>query len=445
MTHNAPMISNLPKIAIIGRPNVGKSTLFNRLVGRRQAIVDDIPGVTRDRQYGQVDWGRISFTVVDTGGFIPGVEEGELAKPIQSQVFLALEESEAVIFVVDGRTGLTPSEEELARFLRKKKVPVLLAVNKVDNPSDEATVAEFYKLGFSPILGISAENGRGISEMLDALIPWIRSSEVSQALQRDLGLTILGQPNVGKSTLLNAFLGKEQAVVHAKSGTTLDPLIFLHERGSRLLELVDTAGIRRKSKAEGKIEKVSFLKSMKAMSRAHLVLVLVEATKEMAAQDAKIMNYAIDKGKAVIIVLNKWDLVSPGTQLKEFREKISGRFARQRDIPVIAISAKTKRGIKKLYALMDQVYANYLRRIGTGEFNRVFQKAIREHPHPTVSGKAVHLSYATQSNVAPPRFVIFCNHPKLVKESYLRYLEGVFRRKYNFSGVPLRWVLRVKK
>lgn len=439
------MDANLPKIAIIGRPNVGKSTLFNRLIGRRQAIVDDIPGVTRDRQYGKVEWNEVPFYVVDTGGFVPGVQEDVLPGAVRAQVFLALEEADAVIFLVDGRFGITPAEEEIARLLHKEDMSVILAVNKIDNPKEEPLVADFLGLGFERTLGVSAEMSVGIEGLLDALFPFLKKTQESLPLPTDVKLAIVGQPNVGKSTLLNELIGEERAVVHHEAGTTLDPLNIAVERGSKVFEFVDTAGIKRRRSTKGKVEKVGVLKALESVRRADLVLVVVDANQGMATQDMKILGQALESGRGLIIVLNKWDLMPTGARIKDLKEKIYGRFKRQEDIPILALSAKTGRGLKKLFSLIDEVHENFLRRIGTGELNRVFQKATTAHPPPGVSGKFIHLSYVTQSREAPPRFVIFCNRPKLVPESYLRYLERVFRKNFNFSGVPLIWILREKR
>ena len=437
-------MSSLPKIAIVGVPNVGKSTLFNRLVGRRQAIVDDIPGVTRDRQYGVSDWEGKYFTVIDTGGFVPEAPQDALESNVRDQALLAVEEADAVIFTVDGRFGLTPAEEALAKILRKQVKPVILAVNKIDSAAQESGAAEFYRLGFPNTVLLSAESSRGISELLDKILETLQNFAGSAEESGDLRVAILGRPNVGKSTLLNALLGEERAVVHAKAGTTRDPLNIILERGTRRIEFVDTAGIRRKSQSEGKLEKISVVKALRAAERAHLVLAVIDASEGLTTQDSKVVGYAEERGKGMILILNKWDAVPSGTTIKEYKEAIFRRYKRLDYVPALAVSAKHRRGMKNLFNLMERVDENYGRRIGTGELNRVFQKALQAHAVPTQSGQNVTIHYATQSQAAPPTFILFCNRPKLVKESYLRYLERVFRKNFNFEGAPLRWVLRKK-
>ncbi len=435
----------LPKIAIVGRPNVGKSSLFNRLVGFRRAIVDDIPGVTRDRQYGEVKIHGKSCQLIDTGGFVPGVEEGELPRAVRTQVYLAVAEADLVWLVVDGRFGITPAEEEISRWLHKQDAAVLLVINKIDTARQEPLVADFLGLGFPEVFPVSAEANRGIVELGQASLPHLKeSAERLAAAKSDLKLAIVGQPNVGKSTLLNALTGEDRAVVHHEAGTTLDPLNIRLERGAKVWEFVDTAGIKRRRSTVGKVEKVGVLKALDSIRTSHLVLLMVDATQGLGNQDMKILAEADKVGRAMVIVLNKWDQMPPGSKIKEFSEKIQDRYRRQEDIPIIAISAKTKRGLGRLFKLVDEVQENFWRRIGTGELNRVFQKAVKDHPPPTIAGKFINLTYITQGREGPPRLVIFVNQPKLVPESYLRYLERVLRKKFSFTGVPIQWQLKKK-
>lgn len=439
------MDSPLPKIAIVGRPNVGKSSLFNRLVGSRRAIVDDIPGVTRDRQYASIQMAGKACQLIDTGGFIPGGEKTKLPEAVASQVHLAVEEADLVWFVVDGRVGLTPGEEEIARWLRRQRAQVFLVVNKIDTKSQDNLVNDFLRLGFEEVLGVSAEGGRGLKELEGCSVPHLR--EVSERLEEatsDLKLAIIGQPNVGKSTLINALTGTERAVVHHEAGTTLDPLNIQIERGSKVWEFVDTAGIRRRRSTVGKVDKVGVIKALDSIRKSHLILLLVDATRGLGNQDMKILAEAEKLGRAMIMVFNKWDQMPSGSKIKDLTAKLKERYRRQENIPALAISAKTKRGLGKLFQLVDRVQENFWRRIGTGELNRVFQRALTAHPPPTVSGKFLKLSYLTQASEGPPRFVIFANYPKLVPESYLRYLERSFRKNFSFTGVPIRWQLKKK-
>jgi GTP-binding protein len=435
---------SFPKIAIVGIPNVGKSTLFNRLIGRRQAIVDDIPGVTRDRQYGVSDWNGRAFTVIDTGGFIPESPSEGIESAVTRQALLAIAESDFILLVGDGRSGLRPAEESLAKALRKTNIPVILVVNKVDLPQHEKFLHDFFKLGFSPIFPIAADSGRGLGDLLDHLVSNFPPAEENVPTPADLRLAIVGRPNVGKSTLLNALLGEERAIVHHEEGTTRDPLNILVERGTRRFEFVDTAGIRRKSQTKGKVEKVSVLKAMNSIGKADLALVVLDASKGLSAQDLKVMGYAEEKGKAILLVLNKWDLIKPGTTIKDYREYLQKRYKRKDYLPLLAISAKTGRGVKNIFSWIDKLYENYTRDISTGQLNRVLQKAVDEIPPPTKSGLGVQISYMTQKCNRPPSFLLFSNRPKLVPEAYLRYLEKILRKKFDFVGVPIRWILRGK-
>ncbi len=439
------MVDTLPKIALIGRPNVGKSTLFNRLIGKRQAIVDDIPGVTRDRHYGECRWNNQVFTLIDTGGFVPQTREEDLEAAVRDQVQFALEEADGIVFVTDGRAGMMPSDKEIALILRKAAKPIFLSVNKIDTAGQDSLVSEFYRLGFSEVFPVSAESGRGVDLLAEKILSSLRPPQESPAVRSDVKLAIVGQPNVGKSTLLNALIGAERAVVFPQAGTTRDPLNIVVERGSRLLEFVDTAGIKRKSRTTEKLEKIGAIKAIQSVEKADIALVVVDADQGITNQDAKILGYAEENGKGIILIFNKWDLVKPGTELKVFREHFYQKFKRLRYVPVIALSAKTKRGIKNLYSLIDQIFENYLQRIGTGPLNRILQKAMGDHPPPLISGKAPQVYYGTQAGGSPPRIVLFCNHPKLVKEDYLRYLERVLRERFTLNGVPIRWILRLKK
>jgi GTP-binding protein len=385
---------------------------------------------------------EFSFELIDTGGFIPGAGENFLSRAVLEQVHLAHEEAEVILFIVDGRFGVTPAEEEIARWLYQKEKPVLLCVNKIDQPQHESLMADFWKLGFAETLAISAEAPRGIPELLAKLQPLLSKVEAAEEKESDVRLAIVGQPNVGKSTLFNALVGEGRAVVHHEAGTTLDPLNTCIEHGGQILEFVDTAGIKRRRSTKGKVEKVGVLKALESIRKAQLVLLLIDATQGFVAQDLKILGMAEEYGRAILVVLNKWDRMPTDSRLQTLKQEFISRYKRQEDISFIALSAKTKRGVQKLFPMIDELQENFQRRIGTGELNRVFQKALKTNPPPTVSGKFLNLYYLTQSGHSPPRFVLFANRPELVPESYLRYLERVFRKNFSFTGVPLKWTLK---
>lgn len=447
----------LPQLLLLGRPNVGKSTLFNRLVGRRQAIVDDQPGVTRDLHYGKVKHQGKEFTVVDSGGLIPGASEKDLSAGVRKHVEQALQRTSLVCFLVDGRLGLTPAENELARWLRQWGGEVFLVVHKIDEPQHQPLVSEFFRLGFERVFPVSAESRLGLKSFLDAVVAALpavslkeKASEealpvfAQENLEKKLKLTLIGQPNSGKSTLLNAMLGEERALVSDVAGTTLDPVAATTTWGGLDLDLVDTAGIKRRHATKGKIEKVGVLKALAAVKQADLVLLVVDATLGFTVQDLKILAEAEGAGRGLLIVLNKWDLVKPGTKLKDLTAPFHERFKRQAYVPMVALSAKTGRGLKSLQKKIHFLQTNYGRRIATGELNRFLQESLKVHPLPAVQGKALNLTYLTQTHAAPPRLVLFTNHPKLVPETYLRFLERRLRKDFDFTGIPIKWSLRKK-
>ncbi|MCB1215392.1 MAG: ribosome biogenesis GTPase Der [Deltaproteobacteria bacterium] len=436
--------NSLPKVAIVGRPNVGKSTLFNRLVKRRQAIVHDVPGVTRDRQYGILKQKDLSLTLIDTGGFVPDAEEAWLERAILEQVKLALEEAKAVLLVVDGRAGLHPMDKAIAKYLRTTGKEVLVVVTKIDTEAQEVLVPEFGALGFENYLGLSAESQYGMSLLVKALKPWMGENTQTELQSSDLKIAILGQPNVGKSTLFNLLTGEERAVVHDQAGTTVDPLQGKFLWKDRVLSLTDTAGIRRRSVTEGKVEKVGVLKALDAIRQSHLVLLLIEAPRGPQRQDLRLISEVWKKNRALILVLNKWDQMPEEASLELYTKRLKETYKRFEDFSVVALSAKEGKGLNSLKKKIEKVSQNYTRRIGTGELNRVFQEATRAHPHPLVAGNKVSLNFITQTYVAPPRFTIFANKPEAIEETYLRYLERKLREAFDFQGVPLVWELKKK-
>lgn len=438
----------LPIIAIVGRPNVGKSTLFNRLLGRKTAIVYDKPGITRDRNYSEGDWSAYHFRLVDTGGY--EVEpHSDLFEQMRRQVEIAIREAEKIILVVDGREGLTPADRDMAIRLRKSGKQVLLAVNKIDHVAQEASIAEFYRLGFDKVFGVSAEHGRGVSDLLDAMIEgFSRKEKVSEETldpEQDLGfearnlirVSIIGRPNVGKSTLLNRLYGAPRAVVHSKPGTTRDPLDIELEHEGKTFRFIDTAGIRQKSHAEDKIEKVSVSKTLERIEKSDVVLMLIDANEGMTAQDGKVAQQAVERRRPLIMLANKWDMMSEKVNKEKLKEDFKQRYPTLQFVPIFPISAKTGLGLSRLYQLIEEVYREYTKRLKTAELNKVFRTLTEAHPPPNVSGRSINLFYLTQVAVKPPRFAIMTNHPKLIPEFYKRYLNNGIRKAFGFKGTPL--------
>ena len=429
------LANDILKVVIVGRPNVGKSTLFNRIIGRRQAIVDDWEGVTRDRQYGTTEWNGRGFMLVDTGGYDPMGER--LAKAVAEQIRTALAEAELILFVVDGKIGLTNRELEFAKVLRKTGKNILLVVNKIDHEGLETQMQEFFKLGFDQVYPVAAESGRGIGDLLDALVLKLPEQANQAPTPADIKIALIGRPNVGKSTLLNQLIGEERAVVFDEPGTTRDPLSIFLESGSRLYELVDTAGIRRRKQTEGKVEKVSVLKALGMIEKSHVILILVDATKPIESQDLKVMNYAYKQGRGMAILLNKWDLVTKA-KLAVLEKEFHDTYETLDFVPMLAISAKTGLNVNKIFPMVEKIFTNMNRRIPTGQLNKFFEAIIETHPHPTKSGLTINLKYMTQVAVRPPQFIVFCNHPNKILTSYIRFLENRLREAWDFAGVPLR-------
>jgi len=438
----------LPIIAIVGRPNVGKSTLFNRLLGRKTAIVYDKPGITRDRNYAEGDWAGYAFRLVDTGGY--EVEpHSDLFEQMRRQVEIAIREAEKIVLVVDGRVGLTQDDRDMALRLRKSGKEVIVAVNKIDNAPQEGDVAEFYKLGFKKVFGVSAEHGRAVSDLLDAMVEGYEKQPIKvqdeEVEEEDLGfeeralirVSIIGRPNVGKSTLLNRLYGAPRAVVHAKPGTTRDPLDIEIEHEGKTFRFIDTAGIRKKAHAEDKIEKVSVSKTLERIEKSDIVLMLIDASEGMTAQDGKVAQQAVERRRPLILLANKWDAVSKKLSKEKLRSQFEERYPTLRFVPIFPISAKTGLGLSRLYGLIEEVYRKYTQRLKTAELNKVFRALIEAHPPPNVSGRSINLLFATQVAVKPPRFAIMTNHPDIIPEFYKRYLSNGIRQAFDFKGTPL--------
>jgi GTP-binding protein len=433
-------------VAIVGRPNVGKSTFFNRLLEQRKAIVDDVSGVTRDRQYGMADWNGKTFNVIDTGGFVPGSEdifEREIAK----QVMIAMEEANALVFMVDVATGITHLDEVMADILRRSKKPVFLVVNKVDNSERILMASEFYSLGFEKTFFVSSISGSGTGELLDAITELITddASEETKALSELPKFAIIGQPNVGKSSLLNALIGEERTIVSDIPGTTRDTIHTHYNLFKKEFVLIDTAGIRRKSKVEEDLEFYSVIRAIKAMDEADVCLLMLDATKEISAQDLNIFSLAVRKGKGMVVLVNKWDKVEKQTNTaKEYEAELKKRFAPFTDIPILFISAKEKTRIFKVIETALEVYENRKRKVATSELNEVMQSALKAYHPPVVRGHPVKIKFVTQLPTAVPSFAFFCNFPDDIKLPYKNYLENQLRANFNFKGVPVRIFFRKK-
>ncbi|HVT87143.1 MAG TPA: ribosome biogenesis GTPase Der [Chitinophagaceae bacterium] len=433
-------------VAIVGRPNVGKSTLFNRLLEQRKAIVDDVSGVTRDRQYGMTDWNGKTFNVIDTGGFVPDSED-IFEKEIAKQVMIAVEEANAIIFMVDAATGMTELDDSMASILRRGKKPVFLTVNKVDNPERLIDASEFYSLGFDNIFFISSISGSGTGELLDAISSLI-SDEASEETKEMAGLpkfAIIGQPNVGKSSLLNALVGEERTIVSNIPGTTRDTIHTHYNLFKKEFVLIDTAGIRRKTKVEENLEFYSVIRAIRAMDEADVCLLLIDAVKGISAQDLNIFSLAARKGKGIVVLVNKWDLVNKETNTaKEYEAELKKRFAPFSDVPVLFISAKEKTRIFKAIETALEVYENRQRKVTTSELNDIMQRAIQSYHPPVVRGHPLKIKFVTQLPTQVPSFAFFCNFPDDVKQPYKNYLENQLRQNFNFKGVPIRIFFRKK-
>lgn len=431
-------------VAIIGRPNVGKSTLFNRLIGARKAIVDDQSGVTRDRHYGVTDWSGKEFSIIDTGGFVANSDDVfELA--IREQVLLAIDEADAIVYVVDVQTGITDLDDSVAAMLRKVKKPLFVAVNKVDNYKLQADATEFYSLGFDQLFSISSISGSGTGELLDAIAEIIPEDIQNESLKDIPKIAIIGQPNVGKSSLLNALLGEERNVVTDIAGTTRDTINTRFTKFGKDLLLIDTAGIRKKNKVHEDVEFYSVLRAINAIDESDVVLLMIDATMGLEMQDIKILNLAQKKKRGVVILVNKWDLLKKETNSASVhKEDILERIAPNNDIPVLFISVLEKQRVLKALDIALEVYNNKFKRISTSKLNEVMRKAIEKNHPPTYRGNHIKINYVTQLPTNSPQFAFFSNHPKHVKQPYRQYLENQIRHHFDFTGVPIDIYMRKK-
>jgi GTP-binding protein len=433
-------------VAIVGRPNVGKSTLFNRLLEERKAIVDDESGVTRDRQYGVSDWNGKVFNVIDTGGFVAGSDD-VFEKEIAKQVIIAVEEANAIIFMVDAQTGMTLLDDSMAAVLRKSTKPVFLTVNKVDNNERMLDATEFYSMGFDNVFFIAAASGSGTGELLDAITELIvEDSSAETAEMAELPkFAIIGQPNTGKSSLLNALTGEERTIVSDIAGTTRDTIHTHYNLFQKEFILIDTAGIRRKNKVNEDLEFYSVIRAIKAMDEADVCLLLLDATKGITAQDINIFSLASRKGKGIVLLVNKWDLVEKETNTaKDYEKELKQKLAPFTDVPVLFISAKEKTRIFKAIELGLEVYENRKRKVPTSKLNDIMLKAIEGYHPPVVRGHPIKIKYVTQVHTSIPTFVFFCNFPDDIKQPYKNYLENKLREEFPLSGVPVRLFFRKK-
>jgi len=450
-----------PVVAIVGRPNVGKSTLFNRLAGERLAVVDDTPGTTRDRLVAEAEWNGLTFDIVDTGGIDPtnlsrdeplSVGSKDYINQVRDQATIAARDADAVLFLVDVESGITAADEEVAQILRRQQrraagstsPPILLVVNRCDNAARRVQAAEFYALGMGDPIPVSALHGRGTGDLLDQLIAALGGSQPEQAEPDEiLHIAIVGRPNVGKSSLLNHILGEERVLVSDIPGTTRDAVDTHITLEDTPITLIDTAGIRRRGRIEPGVEKYSVLRALKAIDRADVVLLMIDATQGVIAQDTHIAGLVIDKLKSVVLLVNKWDAITKDSYtMLNFSDRVRHELNFMDYVPILFISAKTGQRVEQVLPIALQVQEERLRRIATGELNRMLQDALSEHAPPAKSGRQLKFFYTSQVRVDPPTFLFHVNDPRLVHFTYKRFLENRLRARYGFLGTPLRLVFR---
>ncbi|AJS58019.1 ribosome biogenesis GTPase Der [Paenibacillus sp. IHBB 10380] len=433
-----------PVVAIVGRPNVGKSTIFNRLIGDRLAIVEDKPGITRDRIYGVSDWNGKAFSVIDTGGIeIDG--DDDMLKSIRMQAELAISEADVIVFMCDAKTGVTNSDEEVAQILFRSGKPIVVAVNKVDNIRRNEDIYEFYSLGFGDPIAISGSHGTGIGDLLDAIVINLPELEDEEYDADVIKVALIGRPNVGKSSLVNAILGEDRVIVSEVAGTTRDAIDTPFERDGQRYVIIDTAGMRKRGKVYETTEKYSVMRAMKAIERADVVLVVINVEEGIIDQDKHIAGYAYEAGKASIFVVNKWDVVEKDERtMKDFETKIKDHFLFMTYAPIVFLSAKTKQRLQKLLPVVQRVAQQHSLRVQTHLLNDVVSDAVALNAPPTDKGRRLRINYATQVAVKPPTMVIFANDPELMHFSYERYLENKIRAAFDFEGTPIRIFTRRK-
>ena len=431
-------------VAIVGRPNVGKSTLFNRLIEKRQAIMDDVSGVTRDRHYGYGEWIGKFFTVIDTGGYVTGSED-KFESEIRKQVKLAVDEATVVIFMVDCRDGLTGFDKEFANILRASKKPVLIAANKADTPDKAFLAAEFYELALGEIFPVSAENGSGTGELLDEVVKHFPSEGVEDPDAGIPKIAILGRPNVGKSSFLNALLGTERSIVTDEAGTTRDAIHSYYKMFGKNFILIDTAGIRKKGKVKDDIEFYSVLRSLRALEESDVAIIVIDAERGLEAQDVNIISLAQRQGKGMVIMVNKWDLIQKDSKTADkFKKEVYEKLAPIDYIPIIFSSVIEKQRIFQVIEKAVQVFENKTKKVPTSQLNEKLLPEIERYPPPAIKGKFVQIKYITQVVARFPSFAFFANHPQYIQNPYERFLENRIRENFDFEGVPVRLIFRKK-
>jgi len=432
-----------PIVAIVGRPNVGKSTLFNRIVGGRTAIVEDVPGVTRDRLYRDASWRGKNFTLIDTGG-MEFTKDDTITSLVKKQVEIAMEEADVILFVVDGQAGVNPDDYMVAKLLRRTKKPVILGVNKVEQ-FDDPMFMEFYQLGLEDPVPVSAMHGMNTGDLLDKLVDALPVLPDDGYEPDAVKVAVVGRPNVGKSSLVNVFLGQERVIVSNVPGTTRDAIDSVLKRNGTEYIIIDTAGLRRKARIEEPTERYSVIRSLRAVDRSDVVLMVVDAIEGVTEQDKRIAGYAHEAGKAMVLVVNKWDLIDKDSNtINAFEEDIRAELPFLHYAPTAFVSALTKKRVERLFELIDFVVEQATRRIATSVLNDVIHEAVRLTPPPTDKGKRLKILYATQAGVQPPKFILFVNDAKLLHFSYRRYLENQLRQAFGFEGNPV-WLLIRKR
>ncbi|MCM3769598.1 ribosome biogenesis GTPase Der [Priestia megaterium] len=433
-----------PIIAIVGRPNVGKSTIFNRIVGERVSIVEDIPGVTRDRIYSSGEWLNMDFNIIDTGGIDIGDEP--FLEQIKQQAEIAIDEADVIIFLVNGRDGITAADEEVAKILYKSKKPVVLAVNKVDNPEMRELIYDFYALGYGEPFPISGTHGLGLGDLLDEAAKHFPKEKDEDYGEEVIKFSLIGRPNVGKSSLVNALLGEDRVIVSDLAGTTRDAIDTKFTKEDQEYVVIDTAGMRKRGKVYESTEKYSVLRALKAIERSDVVLIVLNAEEGIIEQDKKIAGYAQEAGKAVVIVVNKWDTVEKDEKtMKKFEENIREHFQFLTYAPIVFLSAKTKKRTHTLLPMIDLASESHAVRVETSILNDVIMDAVAMNPTPTHNGNRLKIYYTTQVAIKPPTFVVFVNDPELMHFSYKRFLENKLREAFGFEGTPIKIIARPRK